>query len=194
MASTATMPRTAPAERRPRRLNGRARKLVLLAHIVSAGAWIGIDVVLAVLVFTSILSDDAATKALSYQALELFAVWPLVIAGLICLATGVVLGLGSKYGLVRYWWVAVKLVMNIVLSTLTLVALRPGVYEAAEQGERLAAGEVSTLAASDLIFPPIVSGAALLVAFTISVFKPWGRTRKAAAGRGAPGRSGVEGQ
>jgi hypothetical protein len=174
----ATTPPTAPTARRPRRLGGRMRKLVLLAHIVSAGAWIGIDVVLAVLVFTSILSDDDATKALSYQALELFAVWPLVIAGLSCLVTGVVLSLGSKYGLVRYWWVAVKLVMNIVLSTLTLVALRPGVYAAAEQGERLASGEAVSSATSDLIFPPVVSGTALLIAFTLSVFKPWGRVRK----------------
>jgi hypothetical protein len=28
----------------------------------------------------------------------------------VALASGVLLGLGSKYGLVRYWWVTVKLI------------------------------------------------------------------------------------
>lgn len=53
-----------------------ARRAVLTAHIVGVGAWIGIDVVLGVLVCTALLMSSAGTEALSYQALELFAVWP----------------------------------------------------------------------------------------------------------------------
>jgi hypothetical protein len=147
-------------------------------HIASAGAWIGIDVVMGVVVFTALGTDDSETKALCYRALELFAVWPLLTAGLLCLASGVALGLGSKWGLVRYWWVAIKLALNVVLTTLVLVALRPGVIEAAEQGRRFASGEPARLAVGDLIFPPIVSTSALLVAFVLAVFKPWGRIRK----------------
>jgi hypothetical protein len=151
---------------------------LLVVHIVSAGAWIGIDVVMGVFVFSALLADDDNTKALSYRALELFAVWPLLTAGLVCLASGVVLGLGTKYGLLRYWWAAIKLVLNIVLTALVLVALRPEVTKAAEQGWRFAAGEPASLAVGNLIFPPIVSPTALLIAFVLAVFKPWGRIRK----------------
>jgi hypothetical protein len=151
---------------------------LLVVHIVSAGAWIGIDVVMGVFVFSALLADDDNTKALCYRALELFAVWPLLTAGLVCLASGVVLGLGTKYGLVRYWWVAIKLVLNIVLTALVLVALRPEVTKTAEQGWRFAAGEPASLAVDNLIFPPIVSPTALLIAFVLAVFKPWGRIRK----------------
>ncbi|HZO26180.1 MAG TPA: hypothetical protein VFH48_09325 [Chloroflexota bacterium] len=56
-------------------------------HIASAGAWIGIDVVMGVVIFTALRGDDA-TRALCYQALELFAGWPLVVVGLVCLASG----------------------------------------------------------------------------------------------------------
>ena len=84
------------------RLGARMRKSVLVVHIVSAGVWIGIDVVMAVFIFTALLANDDNTKALCYQALELFAVWPLLTTGLVCLASGVVLGFGTKYGLVRY--------------------------------------------------------------------------------------------
>jgi hypothetical protein len=157
---------------RPWRLGARTRKVVLVVHIVSAAVWIGIVVVLGVVIFTALLADDN-TKALCYRALELFAVWPLLTTGLVCLVSGVVLGIGTKWGLVRYWWVAIKLALNIVLTVLVLVALRPEVTEAAEQGRRFMAGEAASLAVSDLIYPPIVSPTLLLVAFVLAVFKPW---------------------
>src|SRR5829696_6520729 len=169
---------------RPRRLGARTRKGFLVVHIVSAGAWIGIDVVMAVVVFTALLGDDDNTKALCYRALELFAVWPLLTTGLVCLASGVVLGLGAKYGLVRYWWVAIKLVLNIVLTALVLVALRPEVSKAAEQSRQFAAGEPASLTVGNLIFPPIVSPTALLIAVVLAVFKPWGLIRKRSATQG----------
>lgn len=181
------MTSAAVARTRPRRLGVRTRKGVLVIHIVSAGGWIGIDVVMAALVFTALFTGDSATKALCFRALELFAVWPLLAAGLVCLASGVVLGLGTKYGLVRYWWVAVKLVFNLALATLILVALRPDVTAAAEQGRRFAAGEAAALAVGDLVFPPIVSTTALVVAVVLAVFKPWGRIRRQAERRAVAG-------
>ncbi len=167
------------------RLGPRTRKGVLLVHIASAGAWLGIDVVMAVLVFTALLTDDSGTKALCFQALELVAVWPLLTTGVVCLITGGVLGLGSKYGLVRYWWVAAKLALNLLLTGLVLIALAPEVAQAAERGRQFATGEPSTLGVGDLIFPPIVSPTALLVAMVLAVFKPWGRIRKSTTGSSA---------
>ncbi|MPZ63140.1 MAG: hypothetical protein GEU93_17995 [Propionibacteriales bacterium] len=160
------------------RLGNRTRKGVLVVHIVSVGAWIGLDVVMAVLVFTGVLTDDDGTKVLAFQALELFAVWPMFISGVTCLVSGVVLALGTKYGLLRYWWVAAKLVLNVVLTALVLLSLRGGVAEVAEQGRRLAAGALDTVVAGDMMFPPIVSPTALLIAVLLSVFKPWGRIQK----------------
>lgn len=164
-------------EARPRRLSLRARKGVLVVHIASAGAWIGIDVVLAVFVFTALVTDDGHSRSLSYQALALFAIWPLFTTGLVCLASGVVLGLGTKYGLVRYWWVAVKLALNIVLAGLVLVLLRPEVSETARRARQLPAAEAGAIPVGELIFPPIVSTTALLIAVVLAVFKPWGRIR-----------------
>jgi hypothetical protein len=146
-----------PGRSRPWRLGARARKGVLVVHIVSAGAWIGINVVMGVLVFTALLAERGSTRALCYRALELFAVWPPIVAGLLCLAGGGVLGLGTKWGLVRYWWVVIKLVLNVVLVSLVPLLLRPQVVEMAERGRRFVAGEAASLAVGDLVFPPIVS-------------------------------------
>jgi hypothetical protein len=133
---------------------------------------------MAVLVVTSAVTDDDRTRAVCYQALKLVTVWPMTVAGLACLVTGVVLGLGTLYGLLRYWWVAVKLVLNVVLTVLVLVALRPGVDEVADRGARLLDGEAVATAIGDLAFPPIVSPTVLMVAVVLSVFKPWGRIRR----------------
>ena len=162
----------------PRRLGARTRRAVLITHIASAGAWLGVDVAMAVLVATAWTTDDPGTLVFTLQALELVTVWPLLGCGLLCLASGIVLGLGSKWGLVRYWWVAVKLVLNLVLTALVLILLQPEVAEQADRARRLAAGEPVTFDLGNLIFPPIVSPTLLLVAMTLSVVKPWGRIRR----------------
>jgi hypothetical protein len=158
------------------RMRPRTRKGVLVAHIVAAGAWIGLDVMLGVLVFTPLLTSDVAVAALCYQVLPLL-LWPILLSGLMCLVTGIVLGVGTHHGLVRYWWVLVKLVLNVVLTLLVLVLLHPGMDEAAEAGRQLAAGGPAGADLSNLVFPPIVSGASLVVATVLAVYKPWGRVR-----------------
>lgn len=162
------------------RLSVPQRKWVLLLHIAAAGIWLGLDVVVAVLVFAARSADDPRTAAFCFRALELVAIWPMAAAALTSLVTGVLLGLGSKYGLVRYWWVAVKLATNLVLSVLVLVLLRPGLHQAADYGRRIADGMPATFDSSSLMFPPIVSTSALLFAMVLSVFKPWGRTGRTA--------------
>lgn len=160
------------------RLHGRTRKALLLVHIAASGAWLGIDVVLGVLVLAVAVPGDPQGAAVALAAIDMFAVWPMVAMGLVSLASGVVLGLGSKYGLVRFWWVALKLVLNVVLVSLVLVALRPGVVELAEQARGALATGTAPPSPGDLIFPPVVSTTALLVAMGLSVFKPWGRIRR----------------
>jgi hypothetical protein len=158
------------------RMRPRTRKGVLVAHIVAAGAWIGLDVMLGVLVFTPLLTSDPTAAALCYQVMPLL-FWPILVSGLTCLATGVVLGMGTHHGLVRHWWVLVKLTLNLVLTSLVVVLLGPGMADAAEAGRHLAAGGPVDIDLSNLVFPPIVSGTSLVVATVLAVYKPWGRVR-----------------
>lgn len=153
------------------------RKVTLVVHIVSAGAWIGIDVVVGVLVVAGWFTGDPSIKGVAYMALGSFGVGPMLTTGLICLGSGVLLGLGTRYGLVRYWWVAIKLMMNIVLCTLIIVLLRPGMPDLVEHGRSLLANGPSDLDVSGLFFPPAVSLTVLVAATFLAVFKPLGRLR-----------------
>ncbi|WP_240617039.1 hypothetical protein [Nocardioides speluncae] len=173
-----TTTQTTAQGRKPWRFSGKARKLVLLVHIVSAGIWIGVDVIVAVLVCVGWFSSDTQTQATAYQALGLVAVWPMLVSGMVCLVSGIMLGLGSKYGLVRYKWVAVKLVLNVALVVLVFFALRPDMAETVEYGRALGAGTPNDTDISGMFFPPAVSLTALSFAMYLSIFKPWGRTRR----------------
>jgi hypothetical protein len=161
-------------------------KATLVTHIVSAGAWIGVDVIVAVLVLTGRFAGDLELRSLAYQALATFVVWPMLASGLVCLATGLVLGLGTTWGLLRYWWVAVKLALNLVLCTLIVLVLQPGMDEVAGYGRDLLTGSPDPAAVSQLFFPPAVSLTTLTLATVLAVFKPWGRIRRRRTEGGRP--------
>ena len=168
--STAALPRS-------------ARRVALIVHIAASGAWLGLELALGALVLTALGTGSTATEAACLQAIEVVAVGPMIVAGALSLVSGIVLGLGTKWGLVRYRWVAAKLVLNVVLLVLVLVALRPGAAEVAEAGRALAAGGEAGRGetgarTTDMLFPPIVSTIALSFAITLSVLKPWGRLRR----------------
>ena len=176
------------------KLAPRVRKAVLTLHIFSAGAWIGIDVLVAVLVGVGLSGGSDAARGLALRALAEYVVSPMLVSALVCLGSGLLLGLATKWGLVRYWWVAVKLVMNVLLCVLIVVALRPGMPEVGAAGEVIEAGQVPATDVSFLVFPPTVSLTVLAAATLLSVYKPWGRVRPRAprpSGRASEARSTV---
>ena len=162
------------------RLGRDTRRVVLLVHLAASLGWFGADVVLGVLAVTGFVSDDPARVAACYTALHVFAVPVLLTLGLVSLASGLVLGLASRWGVVRTRWVLVKLVVNLVLVALVPVLLQPRLAEVAQQARRVDAGLVERLGRIplDLLFPAFVSGTALLVASILAIWKPWGPTRR----------------
>jgi len=170
------------------RFGRRLRRAILVVHIVAVGGWIGMDLVLLVLSLRAWFARSPRDRAVSMQALELFGVVPMISLAVLSLVSGVLLGLGTKYGLIRYWWVAVKLVINALFTVLLVVALRPGLNAAAVAGDQVAQGASEVTLESTMAFPLVVSLSGLLFAVALSVFKPWGRVR---SGR-RPGRVGRE--
>lgn len=146
--------------------------MTLIVHLASAGTWLGMNVVFGILAFAT-LESTPEVAAPFVLVLATFIGWPLVGVALLTLLSGVVLALGSKYQLLRYWWVLAKL----VLITLVMLVLLPSVAELTADATAPAASTEFSLG-PQLIFPPIVSSSALLFAMTISVIKPWGRARR----------------
>ena len=165
------------------RLGRMTRKGVLVLHIACGVGWMGADVLLAILMLTGRLSDDGPTVAAAYTAARLVIPFAVSVLATGMLVTGVLLGIGTKYGLVQWWWVFVKLVIGIVLTALVFVLLVPGAagIPAGLAGTADQVREQVGRSGQDLVFPPFVSFVALAFALVLSVFKPWGRTRRGRA-------------
>jgi hypothetical protein len=157
-----------------------SRKAVMVLHAICGIGWMGVDIAVFVLLMTARTSDDAALVVSGFNAIRMIvpiAVPPLSLG---VLATGLLLGLGTRWGLVRYWWVLVKLVFSLIMTVLVFVSLVPGVNSIAVLSTTTASAVALRASLGSLpdqlMFPPIVSFLMLGVAAVLSIFKPWRRT------------------
>jgi hypothetical protein len=162
----------APTTVRIKPLHGAPRKVWQLVHIVSAVGWLGIELCVLVLAVVGLTTDDPATLRTAYDAAVLLADALFLPVTVLMLVSGLVLGLGTKWGLLRYYWVAVKLAIGCALLVAGTATLEGSVRGAAEL-----AG-AGTLAEGDSIglvgMLSVVAGLTF-VASVLSVAKPWGR-------------------
>ena len=174
---TTTRPQQTIARTDAWRLTPTARKAVLVLHIVMGIGWMGVDIALLVLLITARTTDDATLVASGFNAIRMIvpvAVPPLSLG---ILATGLLSGWGTSWGLLRYWWVLVKLVLSLVMTVLVFVSLVPAVTSITLLSTTTMDADVvrASLGAlpTQLMFPPVVSFLMLGVATVLSIFKPW---------------------
>jgi len=93
------------------------------------------------------------------------------------LLTGLISSLGTAWGLVRHWWVVAKLLITVPSTILLLVHMPPISFVASVA----AATTLSSADHAQLRIQFVAQAAAallvLLMATTLSVYKPRGRTR-----------------
>jgi hypothetical protein len=160
------------------------RKLVLVLHVTGGVGWMGLDVGLLFLVFTGLLTENGRTAVAVYTALGIFVTPAVMALSLLMLATGLVQGIWTKWGLFQYWWVFVKLLLGIVLTALVFVALLPAVSSLpaeltdADGASGAAVRRALGAAPVQLLFPPVVSFLSLGFALVLAIYKPWGRLGK----------------
>ena len=160
MATTATTT-TRPATRI--RLRPALRRAVLGAHVVAGVGLLGsVAGVLAINVRAA-TTADADLAAASYDLLAMFTVLFGIPLSMTALATGVLLGLASKWGVVKTGWVAVKLVLLLGVILVGALVLGPGT-DAMRNGDGGAEARLIAASAYDVV--------ALLAATGLSVFKP----------------------
>jgi hypothetical protein len=147
-----------------------AYRAVVIVHVVSSVAWLGLSLCLLVLGVWATGTGDAAEQYAAGTAMWVLAGTLAVPFGATALASGIALMLGTKWT-VAYTWVLVKLVATAITFALTVFSLRPGLAAtaAALDPERLQVLDDQILAA------PVVSSAVYLGAVVLSYVKPWGR-------------------
>ncbi len=158
-----------------RRLSPALYKLLLTAHIVVSVGWLGVVLAkIALKVFAMTTGDSAIAEALYFATGRLNLAFPPL--ALSTIATGVLLSLGTKWGLVQHYWVATKIVLTFgVIAT----AVQLGTRIPQPTGRAVEESTVLGLASSPMVLLlslSITHLLMLLAATVLSTYKPWGKT------------------
>ena len=151
------------------------RKFALTAHITSSVGWLGSVVGFLALAIAGLTTQEVLTVRGVYLAMELMGWYVIVPFCLASLVSGVVQGLGTRWGLLSYYWVLYKLLITIV-STLILFAFTKTLTRLGELAAD-ATVSVDTLRNPSPVVHSGLAVLALLITTILSVYKPWGKTK-----------------
>lgn len=172
-----------PARRPGNRLSPRSRKLLRTTHTLCSVGWFGAAVLVAVLALTAGGTGDRTLQHALYRSIDASLAATLT-AGILALATGVALSVGTHFGLLRQWWVTTKLTIALAVITTDVLVIHDAVGEA-----------LHAPSAPRPLFGATVAHTVVLAAATvIAIYKPWGPTprgRRKASGRLTDSRSGA---
>ena len=152
------------------------RKAALAAHLTVSVGWVGAVAGYLALDVTVATSHDPQLVRSAWIAMGLIASWAIVPLALTALLTGLVMALGTKWGLFRHWWVLISFVLTVAATVVLLSETR-----VIGDGAAIAADprtSTEQLLAIPSTLPHSVGGlVVLLVIQVLNVHKPHGMTR-----------------
>src|SRR5215207_2908276 len=154
----------------------RLRKFALATHITLAIGWIGAIAGYIALDIAAATSQDAQTLRATYLAMELLAWYLIVPLALASLLTGLVMSLGTKWGLFRHYWVLISFLLTIIATVVLLVETQTISYFADIAADPAASSEDLRALGSTLVHS-VGGTVVLLVIVVLNVYKPRGMTR-----------------
>ncbi|GAC1329086.1 MAG: hypothetical protein NVSMB2_28240 [Chloroflexota bacterium] len=148
------------------------RKFALTLHLTCSIGWIGAVLAYLALGIAAVTSGDTETIRAAWIAMDVTGWWAIVPLAAAALLTGVVMALGTHWGLFRQYWIVISLLLA-VLSTGVLVLHMPSVTASAALARRT---DGLTLTPGGDLFHPGVGLLVLLVVTVLNIYKPAGLT------------------
>lgn len=151
----------------------RIRKAALALHICSSVGWIGSAFAYLALAVAAQVSQQASAVYSAWMGMELIGWAVIVPLGCLAFLTGLLMSLGTSWGLVRHYWVLIA----FVLTTLALAVLllhMPTVSQTAEVARTMTETKAVTLG-GDIVHPAVGIGVLVVVA-VLNIYKPRGQT------------------
>ncbi len=154
----------------------RVRRIALTAHVALSVGWIGSIAAFLALAVTGMTAEASRLSQAAYLAMELTTWWVILPFAAAALLTGVISSLGTTWGLFRYYWVVVKLLITLFSTAVLVMHVKP-----IERLGRASAmgGALSPDLHGPQVMMVVASGTALvalLVLTALSVYKPRGLT------------------
>ena len=152
-------------------------RLLLATHIIVSVGWLGIVVAKLVLGLRAMTSDAPEVSDALYASMQVVdAAFPP--AAVATLLTGVFLSLGTKWGLLRHYWIVTKLGLTVGVIV-TGIALMDRLVRESISGQAVNDPAILGIVSAPTTLLISLSAAHVLmlgVATVVSVYKPWGKT------------------
>lgn len=157
-----------------------ARKTALTVHVICCGTWLGAATAMMVLIVSRGLASSSDTAfASTWLAIKTIDDFVIIAAAGASFVSGCVLSWGTKWGFLKWYWIAVKLVATTAMVAFGAFCLGPWINLATE----IAVEEGVSATMTDRFWRTYLLVAtfgtiqvfALLIVFGISIFKPWGK-------------------
>lgn len=155
----------------------RVRKASLALHVTSSVGWFGAVAAFLALAIAAATIDDETTLRAAYISMEVIGWAALVPLSVASLTTGILHSLGTQWGLIRHYWVIIKLLITVISTVIFLLymeTLTALAEVARDTSAPIGLGEVLPN------FSPVLHSAAALLALAItlglSIYKPRGLT------------------
>lgn len=157
------------------------RKAALLLHIVASVGWLGSVAAYAVLSVVAGYSNESALVRSACLAMNVVGWYAVVPLNILALATGLVQAQFTPWGLFRHYWIIAKLVLTILGTGLLLMhqGMLAGQAAALVTGGAVIPDDSLRRLGVQLVWDSGLGLFLLLVLTGLSVFKPWGLTRRA---------------
>lgn len=152
------------------------RKLVLSAHLTFSVGWLGAVAVFLTHAIIGLTSHEPSLVQAAYLAMELSA-WMVIVP--FCfgsLLTGIAQSLGTHWGLFRYYWIVVKLLLTIAITILLLVHMDLIGNMARIVSDTIISNNEYRGERIKLVVTATAAALVLFIIIIISVYKPWGKT------------------
>jgi hypothetical protein len=151
------------------------RKFALAIHLSTSVGWIGSVVAYLALDVTVATSGDPSVVRAAWVAMSLIAAWAIVPFAFAAILTGLVMALGTKWGLFRHWWVLISFLLTIGATGVLLSETSVITDNAAMAADP--ATSTDQLLAMPSTLPHSIGGLLVLLAVQVlNVYKPQGLT------------------
>lgn len=152
------------------------RKFALTAHITASVGWLGAVLAYLALAVVTRTSQDVQMVRAAYLALDPITEYVLVPLSFASLLTGLVMSLGTPWGLFRHYWVLFKLLLTILAAKVLL-----GFTQTMNSMVDIASDPTTSIAVLRAMGAGMAHAVGalvvLLLIMILSVYKPRGMTR-----------------
>jgi uncharacterized membrane protein len=154
----------------------RLRKAALTVHITLSVGWIGAVAAYIALDVAAATSHDALILRAAYAGMDNIAGGVIVPLALASLLTGVVMSVGTRWGLFRHYWVLISLLLTTI-ATLVLLAETQTISRFADTAADPTTSSDDLRALGNTLVHSVGGLAVLLVILVLNMYKPRGMTR-----------------